>query len=176
MFYRYLLTLFLSLYDLYRIALLRFFCLTYYFKKIDICFILVWYSMDCIFCKLIAKELPSIKIWENDQFIALFDAFPACNGQTLILPKKHYDSDIFMMNTDVYTTFMLATHEVVALLKAWLWVEKIGMVVEWLQVPHAHIKLYPFRWGKSFVWWLTGHTMADMNELQKLADTIRDNI
>ena len=131
------------------------------------------YMSDCIFCKIVAGEIPSIKIWENDKFLALLDAFPACRWQALILPKQHYDSDIFLMDIDMYTALMLASKEVVALLKKWLWVERIGSVVEWLQVPHAHVKFYPFRWWKSFEWWLTGHTMADMNELQKLADQIR---
>lgn len=126
---------------------------------------------DCIFCKIVAGEIPSVKIWENDQFIAILDAFPACKGQTLVLPKEHHDSDIFLMDDDMYTALMLATKAVVALLKKWLWVEKVGMVVEWLQVPHAHVKLYPFRGGKSFEGWLTGHTMADLHELQKLADS-----
>lgn len=136
---------------------------------------IISYTMDCIFCKIIAGEIPSIKIWENDQFIAFFDAFPACKGQTLVVPKKHYDSDIFIIDSAVYTALMLATKEVAALIKVWLWVEKVGMVVEWLQVPHAHVKLYPFRWGKSFVWWLTGHIMADMDELQKLADSLKSS-
>ena len=128
---------------------------------------------DCIFCKIVAGEIPSVKIWENEQFIAFLDAFPACEGQTLVVPKRHYDSDIFIMDNNIYSSFMLSAKEVVALLKKWFWVEKIGMVVEWLQVPHAHIKLYPFLWGKSFAWWLTGHTMADMDELQKIADKIK---
>jgi len=127
---------------------------------------------DCIFCKIIAGEIPSIKIWEDKNFIAIFDAFPACQWQTLVLPKQHYDSDIFLMDDDTYTALMLAAKEVTELLKKWLWVEKIGMVVEWLQVPHAHVKLYPFRWGKSFEWWLTGHVLADINELKKLADSL----
>jgi len=134
------------------------------------------YMSDCIFCDIVAGKIPSVKIWENDQFIALFDAFPACKWQSLILPKRHYDSDIFIMDSDVYTAFMLATQEVVAFLKAWLWVEKIGMVVEWLQVPHAHVKLYPFRGGTSFEWWLTGHALADMDALQKLAERIHHQI
>lgn len=129
---------------------------------------------DCIFCKIIAGEIPSVKIWENDHFIALLDAFPACKGQTLVIPKQHYDSDIFVMNAAVYTALMLTTKEVAALLKKWLWVEKIGMVVEWLQVPHAHIKLYPFWWGKSFEWWLTGHILADINDLKKIAQQIQN--
>lgn len=131
---------------------------------------------DCIFCKIIAGEIPSVKIWEDDDFIAILDVFPVCKGQTLVIPKRHYDSDIFLMDNDIYTQFMLATKKVVTIMKHWLWVEKIGMVVEWLQVPHAHVKLYPFREWKSFEWWLTSHTMADMNELQNIADQIKKTI
>jgi len=130
---------------------------------------------DCVFCKIVAGEIPSVKIWENDEFLALLDAFPACKWQALILPKHHYDSDIFLMENDMYAKLMLATKEVVSLLKHWLWVGKIWLVVEWLQVPHAHVKLYPFRWGKSFVWWFTWHILADMGELQKIAHQITKN-
>ena len=73
--------------------------------------------MDCIFCKIISGEVPSVKIWENDEFIAILDAFPACKGQVLVIPKRHYDSDIFLMGDDVYTSLMLATKEVAALMK-----------------------------------------------------------
>ncbi|MCX6824240.1 MAG: HIT domain-containing protein [candidate division SR1 bacterium] len=128
---------------------------------------------DCVFCKIVAGEIPSVKIRENDQFIALLDAFPACKGQTLVLPKRHYDPDIFLMENNVYVQFMLATKEVVSLLKHGLGVDKIGLVVEGLQVPHAHIKLYPFRGGKSFEGRFTGHTLADMNELQTLAHVLK---
>lgn len=135
-------------------------------------YLILPYMSDCIFCKIISGEVSSIPIRENDQFVAFLDVFPTCDWQTLVVPKHHYDSDIFIMDTMIYSAFMLAVKEVATLLKKWLWVDKVGMVVEWLQVPHAHVKLYPFRWGKSFAWWLTGHTLADMKELQKLADSL----
>jgi histidine triad (HIT) family protein len=72
---------------------------------------------DCVFCKIVAGEIPSIKIWEDDGFIALLDVFPACKGQVLVLPKRHYDSDIFLMDTDVYSLLLLATKHVVAMMK-----------------------------------------------------------
>lgn len=131
---------------------------------------------DCVFCKIIAGEIPSVKIWEDNEFVALLDAFPACKGQTLVIPKRHYDSDIFLMDETVYMSLLLTTKEVVALMKKWLWVEKIGMVVEWLQVPHAHVKLYPFREGKSFEWWLSNDVIADTDELQKISDQISKHI
>ena len=72
---------------------------------------------DCIFCKIVAGEIPSVKIWEDDGFIAILDAFPACKGQVLVIPKRHYDSDIFLMSDDVYASLMLVTKKVAALMK-----------------------------------------------------------
>lgn len=130
------------------------------------------FQPDCIFCKINQGQIPCAKIWENEAFVAFLDAFPACKGMTLVLPKEHHDPDIFTLNQEFYTRYMLAVQEVVALLKKWLNVEKIWLVVEGLQVPHAHVKLYPFRNNKSFVWGLTGHEMADFNELKKIAEQI----
>lgn len=50
--------------------------------------------MDCIFCKILNGNIPSNKVFENDNFIAILDAFPANEGHTLVIPKKHY-KDIF---------------------------------------------------------------------------------
>lgn len=127
---------------------------------------------DCIFCKIVAGEIPGVKIWENEDFVAFLDAFPACTWQTLVIPKKHYDSDIFVMDSHIYTSFMLTVKHVVSLLKKWLGVERVGSVVEWLQVPHAHVKLYPFWEWKPFVWWFSSDTMVDIDTLQQIADTI----
>ncbi|WP_425379920.1 HIT family protein [Spiroplasma endosymbiont of Stenodema calcarata] len=46
---------------------------------------------DCIFCKIIAQEIPSKKIYENDLIYAFLDLFPNSDGHTLIIPKKHFD-------------------------------------------------------------------------------------
>ncbi len=47
---------------------------------------------DCIFCKMVAKELPCYKIYEDDDFLAFLDIQPIAHGHTLIIPKKHYDT------------------------------------------------------------------------------------
>ena len=46
---------------------------------------------DCIFCKIIAGELPCHKIYEDDNFLAFLDIEPISKGHTLIVPKEHYD-------------------------------------------------------------------------------------
>ena len=45
---------------------------------------------DCLFCKIINKEIPSKIIYEDDDLIAFLDISPTTNGDTLIVPKKHY--------------------------------------------------------------------------------------
>ena len=72
---------------------------------------------DCIFCKIIAGEIPGVKVWEDDDFIAILDILPACKGQTLVIPKRHMSSDIFILEDEKYTTLLLAAKKVVSLLK-----------------------------------------------------------
>ena len=44
---------------------------------------------DCIFCKIIAGELPSCKVYEDNNFLAFMDINPAVRGHTLVIPKHH---------------------------------------------------------------------------------------
>ncbi|MHA1240927.1 MAG: HIT family protein [Promethearchaeota archaeon] len=45
---------------------------------------------DCIFCKIIVKEIPSKILYENDYTIAFLDIFPISQGHTIVIPKKHF--------------------------------------------------------------------------------------
>jgi histidine triad (HIT) family protein len=96
-----------------------------------------------IFEKIVAGEVPCTKIRENNEFLAILDVFPNCKGQTLVIPKKRYDSDISLMPDDVYGRYMIAVKDVIWLLKKWLWVKRVGVIMEWMGVHHAHVKLYP---------------------------------
>ena len=48
--------------------------------------------MDCIFCKIANGEMPSYKLYEDDEVMVIMDAYPNVDGHTLIIPKKHYDT------------------------------------------------------------------------------------
>ncbi len=45
---------------------------------------------DCIFCKIVAGEMPSTKLFENDHVLAFLDIYPGAQGHSLVIPKKHY--------------------------------------------------------------------------------------
>jgi len=98
---------------------------------------------NCIFCKIVRGEIPSVKIWENKKFIAILDKFPNVNGMTLVIPKKHFDSYVFEMNDKDYQELMIASKKVAKLLDKKLNVMRTALVMEGLGVNHAHIKLYP---------------------------------
>ena len=56
--------------------------------------------MECIFCKIIKGEIPSKKIYEDERVLAFLDINPTTNGDTLIIPKTHYQ-DVFQVPDDV---------------------------------------------------------------------------
>lgn len=97
-----------------------------------------------IFSKIIAGEIPSYKIAEDDRFYAFLDINPVNWGHTLVVPKKETDY-IFDIDDEVLAAMILFSKRVAAALKATLPCRKIGMAVIGLEVPHAHIHLIPMK-------------------------------
>ena len=98
---------------------------------------------DCIFCKIARGEIPSEKIWEDNEFLAILDIMPNTEGMTLVLPKKHFDSDVFQMPDEDYLKMMKAVKKVAKILEKGLSVKRVALVVEGMGVNHMHVKLYP---------------------------------
>ena len=145
---------------------------------------------DCIFCKIVKDEIPSVKIWEDDKFIAILDKFPNVKGMTLVIPKKHFDSYVFEMNDKDYQELMLASKKVARLLDKKLKVMRTAIVMEGLGVNHAHIKLYPIHgldkkfketWAKEKIFFekYEGYISTQLGpeksieELNKIAEIIK---
>ena len=49
---------------------------------------------DCIFCKIVSKEIPSEVIYEDDKILAFLDISPVNKGHSLVIPKKHYENSL----------------------------------------------------------------------------------
>lgn len=47
---------------------------------------------NCVFCKIVAREIDAIKIYEDELVLAFLDISPICKGHTLIIPKEHFES------------------------------------------------------------------------------------
>jgi len=133
-------------------------------------------SDDCIFCQIVSGDIPSVKIWEDEEHIAILDMFPTMEGQTLIITKEHYESYLFDMPRVAYKQLVLAAKKVGKYLDKGMRAERVAMVGEGLGVNHAHIKLYPIAEGASdrFISTHQGPKKT-IEELNKVAQKIKDN-
>lgn len=55
---------------------------------------------NCLFCKIVRKEIPSKILYEDDDILVILDAFPDTDGHTLIIPKKHFE-DIYEVSDEI---------------------------------------------------------------------------
>lgn len=58
--------------------------------------------MDCLFCKIIAGEIPSAKVYEDDKVYAFKDISPVAPVHVLVVPKKHYSSVMEVDDPEVF--------------------------------------------------------------------------
>ena len=95
-----------------------------------------------IFSKIIAGEIPSYKIAEDEQFFAFLDIFPLVEGHVLVIPKLEVDK--FFDVPDEYLSRMLVFAKPIAkAIEKSFPCNRVGLSVVGLEVPHAHLHLVP---------------------------------
>lgn len=97
-----------------------------------------------IFSRIIAGEIPSYKVAENDKFFAFLDINPVNWGHTLVVPKKETDY-IFDIEDEDLAEMMIFSKKVAKAIKEAIPCRKVGVTVLGLEVPHAHIHLVPLQ-------------------------------
>jgi len=125
--------------------------------------------MSSIFAKIINGEIPSHKVYEDDNFLAFLDIRPMVKGHILVIPKKEVDY-LFDMNPEEYTSLLLAAQKVAKGIKKSVPCTKVGMTVIGLEVPHAHVHLMPINnvGDMSFKNPVVEMTQSEMNQLAQL--------
>ena len=97
-----------------------------------------------IFSKIIAGEIPSYKVAEDEKFFAFLDINPITWGHTLVVPKKETDY-LFDIDDSDLGDMMVFAKKVASAIKKSFPCRKVGMAVLGLEVPHAHIHLVPLK-------------------------------
>ena len=100
--------------------------------------------MATIFSKIVAGEIPSYKLAENDKFYAFLDINPLVKGHTLVIPKQEVDY-IFDLSDEDLAEMQVFAKKVAAAIKSAFPCIKVGQAVIGLEVPHAHIHLIPIQ-------------------------------
>jgi histidine triad (HIT) family protein len=95
-----------------------------------------------IFSKIIAGEIPSYKIAENEKFFAFLDIFPLVKGHVLVVPKTEVDK-LFDLPDDYLRELLLFAKPIAHAIERSFPCNRCGISVVGLEVPHAHLHLIP---------------------------------
>ena len=95
-----------------------------------------------IFSKIIAGEIPSYKIAENEKFFAFLDIFPLVKGHVLVIPKIEVDK-FFDVPDEYLRDMLLFAKPIAKAIERTFPCDRCGLEVIGLEVPHAHLHLIP---------------------------------
>jgi histidine triad (HIT) family protein len=129
--------------------------------------------MPTIFTRIVQWEIPCHKIWENDRYFAFLDIHPIQPGMTVVIPKKEVEHP-FDMPDDEYSALLLAAKHLVPAIQKATGSVRVGLVIEGLEVPHAHVKLIPISKPADLA--QSNAKDATNEELAAMAEKIRANL
>lgn len=105
-------------------------------------------TMATIFSRIVAGEIPSYKVAENDKFYAFLDIAPLATGHTLVIPKREVDY-FYDLEDDELAEMIVFAKSIAKKIQATTRCKKVATVVLGLEVPHAHIHLVPMNTEKD---------------------------
>jgi histidine triad (HIT) family protein len=133
----------------------------------------------CVFCKIIAGELPSAKVWDDPDVMAILDINPIAAGHLLVMPKGHYET-LCDVPASVAGRLIEVVQEVAgALLKA-VAAEGFNVIMNNGRcanqlVPHAHFHIVPRSSGDGIRFgWVQGKYQR--GEMEALCERIKKNL
>lgn len=134
---------------------------------------------DCIFCKIIAGEIPSFKLYEDDATFAFMDINPANDGHALVIPKEHA-KDLHAVSDEAISNTVIAAKKIASAVARTVAPGGINLVqcngeAAGQSVFHFHMHVLPRRDGDQLKMnW--GLAPGDMDAIGKLAEKIKENL
>ena len=136
---------------------------------------------DCIFCKIIAGEIPSLKVYEDDNVFAFLDISPNNPGHTLVIPKKHY-ADITDIPEEELHNMMDAVKKISTALLENTEASGVNLIMNnkpeaGQLVFHAHMHVIPRIPGDGFKHWPAGQYAEGEGEAvqEKIVSFLKDH-
>jgi histidine triad (HIT) family protein len=131
---------------------------------------------DCVFCKIVAGEVPAQVIAEDDNTLAFMDIAPATRGHALVIPKKHA-ADLWDIEPEQLAAVAQAAQRVALRIRDRLAPDGVNLInstrpAAWQTVFHFHIHVIPRYVGDPLKLPWTP-TPADMDEIAATAAELR---
>ena len=127
--------------------------------------------MPTIFSRIIAGEIPSYKIAEDDRYFAFLDIKPLTKGHTLVIPKQETDY-LFDLDDRTLADMMLFAKRIAVKIKQVTGCKRVAVVVLGMEVPHAHLHLIPIN-SEEEVDFRRERVDLTPEEFEKIAAAIR---
>lgn len=127
-----------------------------------------------IFSKIIAGEIPSYKIAENEKCFAFLDIFPLVKGHTLVIPKIEIDN-LFDLPKDYLQEMLVFAQPIAKAIERSFRCNRCGISVVGLEVPHAHIHLVPIN-SMDDLNFTRGKLKLSQEELKETQQKILSNL
>ncbi len=131
---------------------------------------------DCVFCKIVANQIPAVKVYEDEHTLAFLDIQPTNFGHTLVIPKDHFEN-VYTVPPEVWCRIALTTQTVALAVKNGADADGINLIMNnesgaGQLVPHAHIHVIP-RFNEDGLkhWPQKLYTNAD--EMTRIAEKIK---
>lgn len=95
---------------------------------------------ECVFCKIVKREIPCFKVYENKKFLAFLDIKPRNPGHTLVIPKEHFR---WVWDVPYLGEYFEVVGKIARAIKKALKTDWVVALVLGEEVPHAHVWLVP---------------------------------
>ncbi len=102
---------------------------------------------NCIFCKIIRNEIPSVKLYEDDETLAFLDIQPNTRGHALVIPKSHHEN-IYVLPLETTARLAMSVQKIAVALKNALELDGLNIVMNNESAAgqiiwHAHMHIIP---------------------------------
>ena len=134
-------------------------------------------STNCIFCRIVAGELPAVKVHEDGETLAFMDIGPIIKGHTLVIPKQHFDP-LTATPEPVLAKLMGVVKKIAQAQMNGLQADGVNVMqangaAAGQMVPHLHFHVIPRFATDGHRWNWAAKKYTDSEEMQKLAAIIK---
>ena len=137
-------------------------------------------NTDCVFCKIVAGQLPASKVYEDSDTLAFMDIGPVVKGHTLVIPKKHYDpitsTPDAVLHKLISVARKIAQAQVDGLKADGINVTQANGKVAGQIVPHIHFHVIPRFERDSHSWTWSPKKYDSQEEMNETALKIKNSL
>ncbi len=135
---------------------------------------------DCIFCRIVAKEIPATVVYEDDDVLAFMDIGPIIKGHALVIPQKHYDP-VTQIPDDLLAKLHLTAKRIAKAQMNGLGADGVNIMqnngtAAGQEVPHIHVHVIPRFKDDGHRWNWDAKKYDNIDEMAELADKMRKHL